>query len=123
MFSKNRLNTRLLVTLSLLLLSLYPAGPTPVQAKRPIPPARGLRQTCDVPGTPFFAEYYGTVTLDGEPAPISTVVEAYNPRGERAGCVEVAVPGYYPYLRVYRGTRMRTLLSRACSLARKLPSR
>ncbi len=65
-------------------------------------PAGKFQQTCDVPGTPYFTEYYGTVTLDGEPAPAGTIVEAYSPRGGLAGCEEVITPGYYTYMRVYR---------------------
>ena len=79
--------------------------PTPTNTSTWTPTATATHtpaSTCDVAGTPFFTEYYGTVMLNGEPAPIGTVVEAYNPREERAGCVRVTIPGYYPYLRVYR---------------------
>jgi len=61
-----------------------------------------VQQACSgVQPTPNFSEYYGTVSLDGEPAPAGTLVEAYSPRDDKVGCVQVSVPGYYPYMRVY----------------------
>lgn len=56
---------------------------------------------CNVQNTPYFTEYFGAITVDGAPAPIGTVVEAVNSQGVQAGCTVVAIPGIYPYLRVY----------------------
>jgi hypothetical protein len=56
---------------------------------------------CSVPITPTFTEYYGDLTLDGGPAPIGALVEAFNTAGVRAGCFVVGVPGIYGYMRVY----------------------
>jgi len=102
MLTNHRANTPVLVILSSLIVLLHAAGSTPAQADPQTSPATALQQACDVPGTPYFTEYYGTVTLDGAPAPAGTVVEAYSPRGDRAGCQEVITPGYYTYMRVYR---------------------
>ncbi|MFQ5859871.1 MAG: hypothetical protein ACE5LU_30110 [Anaerolineae bacterium] len=43
-------------------------------------------------------------------------VEAYNPYGERAGCVEVIIPGFYPYMRVYREEQMPAICPIFCSV-------
>jgi len=56
---------------------------------------------CSVPITPTFTEYYGDLTLDGGPAPIGALVEAYNTAGVRTGCFVVGIPGIYGYMRVY----------------------
>lgn len=97
-----RFDTQWLVVLLTLVVLLLAAGLVPTQVVPLFEPAAIRQQTCDVPGTPFFTEYYGTVNIDGAPAPAGTVVEAYSPRGDRAGCAEVTTPGYYPYMRVYR---------------------
>lgn len=96
-----RSNTPLLANLSILAV-LVTTSLLPVQTDPRSSPASGPLQTCTVPDTPYFTEYYGTVTLDGQPAPAGTLVEAYSPRGDRAGCVQVTIPGFYPYMRVYR---------------------
>jgi len=60
------------------------------------------QQACSgVQPTPNFSEYYGSVSLDGAAAPAGTLVEAYSPRGDKVGCVQVSIPGFYPYMRVY----------------------
>ncbi len=56
---------------------------------------------CSVQGTPTFTEYNGSVVIDGQPAAIGTVVEAFNPQGVRAGCFVVNTSGFYGYMRVY----------------------
>lgn len=96
-----RLNIQCSVVLPTLVVLLLAVALAPTQAV-PLFELAAAQQTCDVPGTPFFTEYYGTVTIDGSPAPAGTTVEAYSPRGDRAGCVEVTTAGYYPYMRVYR---------------------
>ena len=76
-----------------------------IPAVRADPQIRGtltVQQACSgVQPTPNFSEYFGGVSLDGEPASVGTLVKAYSPRGDKVGCVQVSVPGYYPYMRVY----------------------
>lgn len=54
-----------------------------------------------VPNTPFFTIVYGTVTLDGAPAPVGTVVEARSPRDDVVGCFVVSEAGNYGAMYVY----------------------
>ena len=54
-----------------------------------------------VPNTPFFTIVYGTVTLDGAPAPVGTVVEARSPRDDVVGCFVVTEAGNYGAMYVY----------------------
>ena len=86
-----------------MLVSLLGAVSTPViQADPRGRRALAVQQVCSgLQPTPNFSEYYGSVSLDGEAAPAGTLVEAYSPRGDKVGCVQVSVPGYYPYMRVY----------------------
>jgi hypothetical protein len=51
--------------------------------------------------TSKWTEYYGYVTIDGEPAQESALVKVYSPRDDLVGCQEVSSPGIYPFLRVY----------------------
>lgn len=44
---------------------------------------------------------YGAVTVDGNPAPVGTVVEARSPRGDTVGCQVVAAAGVYPLMQIY----------------------
>ncbi len=57
--------------------------------------------SCQVTLTPFVSYYYGAVTVAGRPAPMGTVVEALNPRGEVVGCFEMAEEGAYGLMGVY----------------------
>lgn len=58
--------------------------------------------TCPtVSNTPFFTIAYGTVTINGSPAPIGTAVEARNPRGDTVGCFEVTSTGNFGTMYVY----------------------
>jgi hypothetical protein len=41
------------------------------------------------------------VLIDGRPAPVGTLVEAYSPRGEMVDCSQTGLAGAYPFLRVY----------------------
>lgn len=65
------------------------------------PPGAHAQSGCQVQNTPYFTEYYGNVTVDGAPAPIGAVVEAFNGQGVRTGCFVVTFPGIYGYMRVY----------------------
>ena len=56
---------------------------------------------CVVQNTPYFSEYKGNLTLDGQAAPVGAMVEAYNGAGVRTGCIVSTIPGIYPFLRVY----------------------
>jgi hypothetical protein len=48
----------------------------------------------------YFTIVYGSVTIDGAPAPTGTVVEARNPRGDTVGC-GIAQDGSYGTFYVY----------------------
>lgn len=49
-----------------------------------------------------FVGLWGSVTLDGEPAPVGAVVDVLDAGGNLAGQCEVRHPGYYGFLPVYR---------------------
>jgi len=80
---------------------IYPAGGLAVaQGLAPLLTATP-EEACDVPGTPYFSEYYGQALLDGAPLPVGSRVDAFNPRGDRVGCFIVTSAGNYGFLRVY----------------------
>lgn len=54
-----------------------------------------------VPNTPRFAIVYGTVQLEGNAAPVGTLVEVVSPRGDVVGCSPVSTAGYYGAMYVY----------------------
>jgi hypothetical protein len=54
-----------------------------------------------VPPTPSFSIAYGTALLEGADAPVGTVVQAVNPRGDVAGCFEVTYAGHYGAMFVF----------------------
>jgi hypothetical protein len=56
---------------------------------------------CVVEETPNWTEIYGALTLDDRPAPVGTVVQALNPRGETVGCFAVNASGQYGFMRIY----------------------
>ena len=58
-------------------------------------------QACNVTATPYFTQFYGEVTADGQPAPAGAFVEAFSPRGDQVGCFQVTSTGLYGYMRVY----------------------
>jgi len=92
----------LLLAVGVLVSLLCPTSAPTVQAGPWVRRALTAQQACSgVQPTPNFSEYYGSVSLDGEAAPAGTLVEAYSPRGDKVGCVQVSIPGYYPYMRVY----------------------
>ena len=101
--SQSRLWVYLLLLAVGVLISLLHTTSTPaVQADPWAGRALTAQQACSgVQPTPNFSEYYGSVSLDGGAAPAGTLIEAYSPRGDKVGCVQVSVPGYYPYMRVY----------------------
>jgi hypothetical protein len=51
--------------------------------------------------TPYFTLLYGSLTLNGAPAPVGTRVEVITPRGEVAGCFIVDEAGRYGFMPVY----------------------
>ncbi|RLC76238.1 MAG: hypothetical protein DRI61_13645 [Chloroflexi bacterium] len=58
--------------------------------------------TCEeVTPTPYFTLLYGSVTINGAPAPVGTKVEVITPRGDVAGCFIVRHAGLYGYVHVY----------------------
>ena len=54
-----------------------------------------------VNNTPYFTIVYGNVTLDGNNAPIGTVVKAVSPRGDLVGCYSVTSVGNYGAMYVF----------------------
>jgi len=64
-----------------------------------------LGSQCVVQETPYFSEVYGDVTImiinDQQPAPVGTVVQAINPRGDTVGCFTVSSDGLYGFMRIY----------------------
>jgi hypothetical protein len=56
---------------------------------------------CIVPETPHFSQTYGYVTINGDPAPVGTIIQAVTPRGDVAGCITVSTAGIYPFLRIH----------------------
>ena len=54
-----------------------------------------------VAATPARTIAYGSVTINGEPAPVGTVIQALNPRDEVVGCAVVQQAGQYPYMQIY----------------------
>jgi len=92
----------LLLAVGVLVSLLRPVSAPTAQADPRVRRALTAQQACSgVQPTPNFSEYYGSVSLDGGAAPAGTLIEAYSPRGDKVGCVQVSVPGYYPYMRVY----------------------
>jgi len=57
--------------------------------------------SCVVQPTPYFSETYGSVLITGAIAPVGSVVQAINPRGETVGCFTVADEGLYGFMRIY----------------------
>jgi hypothetical protein len=57
--------------------------------------------------TPYFSDVFGNVLVNvtpestGEPAPIGTLIQAYDPRGVLVGAFTVTIAGTYGYLRIY----------------------
>jgi hypothetical protein len=56
---------------------------------------------CGVRSTPVWDVIYGSVDVNGEPAPVGTWVEILTPRGEVAGCYVVEEPGKLRMTHVY----------------------
>lgn len=57
--------------------------------------------SCVALPTPSGMNVYGSVTISGAPAPVGTVIQAINPRGDTVGCVTVTTAGAFPFLRVF----------------------
>jgi hypothetical protein len=58
-------------------------------------------ERCAVTSTPFFSQAYGSVTINGQPAPAGTVITAENPRGDVIGCTVLTKVGQYPFMYIY----------------------
>lgn len=72
-------------------------SPTPT----PTPPTLPPYPTCPSP-TPWFSIYFGSVTINGLPAPINTKVWLVNPRGQIVGCQTVTdADGRYRFTDAY----------------------
>ena len=90
--------------LSMLVLTLLLGLPGQSVVAIPLP-SQGKSSTSNVcppvQNTPFFTIAYGTVTLDGQDAPIGTTVEVRSPRGDITGCFEVTTGGNYGMMYIY----------------------
>ncbi|MBM3241056.1 hypothetical protein FJZ31_32635 [Candidatus Poribacteria bacterium] len=63
----------------------------------------------DVIPTPFSMDFWGNVTLDGQPAPIGTEITAYDPQGVLCGKYIVdKKEGLYGYMHVYGDDTIQT---------------
>jgi hypothetical protein len=62
---------------------------------------RASQSGCKTQPTPYFSEVYGDVTINGDPAPAGTAIQALNPRGETVGCYAVDSGGQYGFMRIY----------------------
>lgn len=51
--------------------------------------------------TPFFSAVYGTLTINGAPAPAGTRISAYTPAGTLAGCTTTTETGSYGFLTLF----------------------
>lgn len=51
--------------------------------------------------TPYFSETYGSVLIEDLNAPVGSVIQALNPRGDTVGCFTVASEGNYGFMRIY----------------------
>lgn len=58
---------------------------------------------CDglVNPTPTYLDVKGSVFINGQPAPVGTLVTAENPQGDTVGCFYVTLSGDYGYMRVF----------------------
>lgn len=54
------------------------------------------------PEAPEWVDFYGSVTINGNPAPIGTVVDAYDIDNVKCGTYTVGTIGMYGFLHVYR---------------------
>jgi hypothetical protein len=57
--------------------------------------------SCVVQPTPYFTESYGSVLISGVNAPVGSIVQAFNPRGDTVGCFTVTDEGLYGFMRIY----------------------
>ncbi len=64
--------------------------------------------SCALQPTPYRMDSYGAVTIDGQPAPSGTTVEAVDPRGNVVGCFVVEQAGQYGFMPIYGEDTSRT---------------
>lgn len=92
-------------TLRVAALTLFCLVAVFVPTRDPIGAAQNLAApTAECPPvapTPSVSLAYGRALLDGTDAPIGTVVEAVNPRGDTVGCIEVTTAGHYGAMFIY----------------------
>lgn len=80
--------------------SATPTSTSTATAVSPTPTASPL--ACPfVPNTNLFAIVYGSVKIAGKEAPVGTIVEARNQRGNTAGCFQTTHIGSYGLFYVY----------------------
>jgi len=77
----------------------YPAGSPGLLAV--LTGARPASDCGNVARTPDYSMVYGSLIVNGHPAPVGATVEAVTPRGDVAGCFRVTAPGAYGFMRLY----------------------
>lgn len=97
-FSKNNSQKRLYLFYLLLVIIALPFTIRAAQQKSNFTPK--AQAVCDQSPTPWFSNYYGYSTPT-ELLPQNALVEAFNQRGQRAGCFIVHTTGNYGLMRVY----------------------
>jgi len=80
------------IILTILATVVWMTGAFSARAQGSCPPVQNTLQ---------FTIAYGSVTVDGSPASVGTVVEARNPRGDTVGCFEVSSAGSYGAMYIY----------------------
>ncbi|MCX7854098.1 MAG: hypothetical protein N2383_15125, partial [Caldilineales bacterium] len=78
---------------------VYPAGALHAQTAEPSHLPTFACPSAQL--TPYLTLAYGQVSVNGEPAPAGTVVEAVTPRGEVAGCFRIHTPGSFGLMSLY----------------------
>lgn len=83
---------KLIFLVSIFISLLIPASSPTVAAPHSCP---------TVENTPYFTLAYGSVLINGEEAPIGTIVEARSPRGDLVGCFTTNQAGLYGAMSIY----------------------
>lgn len=66
------------------------------------PAKAGVVTSCPiVQTTNRYLFTYGSVTINGQPAPVNTVIEARNAQNVTAGCLQTTSAGIYPLMHIY----------------------
>ena len=55
----------------------------------------------DIVPTPEWVSWLGSVSINGKPAPVGTIINAYDPQGVNNGRDTVAFTGLFGFMSVY----------------------